>query len=292
MATFLTARTTARNKEQRTYTVYGEVVSERPVALFDIDGVLVDCTTRLQRSLEEVGATKDDLDRNPEARRRFWRVFLSEKYMHLDRPVEVATRLLKERKKRYSIVIVTGRPEALLRPTIRQLEDFGVPFDAVVFRAQGYFGKDHEYKLRVVESLNLDVVEVHDDSPEVCRRMLHISRNGVFWWYAPGKYLYLLPLVAVVNGRRISFSKEASAEQVSCAGGCVIEYAGVKRVARSEEEARQIIEKLRERLLSLYLPQDVFRDPVARGELEVHGERHPTPLQLRGSVAELLDPSL
>jgi Predicted phosphatases len=125
-------------EKQKIYVVYGGSIPKRTVVVFDIDGVLVDCSERLEKSLEEVGATKDDLEHSPEARRRFWRVFLSEKYMHLDRPVDAAVELLRERRKSYGVVIVTGRPKTLLKPTIKQLEDFGIPFDAVVFRAQGY----------------------------------------------------------------------------------------------------------------------------------------------------------
>lgn len=138
--------------------------------LFDVDGVLVDSSARLSASLAEVGARSIDELRDPSTRSRFWEVFLSEKYIHLDRPNPTAVELLRRRREEgYGIVVVTGRPYRLSSATLRQLDELGVPYDAVVFRFDDYFGKDREYKLRVLEELGIDAAEAHDDSPEVCR---------------------------------------------------------------------------------------------------------------------------
>ena len=144
-------------------------------AIFDLDGVLFDVSERLRRCLEEVGAESiEEMDR--EQRRRFWRLFLSEKYMYLDRPNrELAERVRELREGGVRIIIITGRREDTQKEfTLRQLEEAGVPFDEIYFRPPGCFSKDHEFKAEVVEKLRArgyEIIEVWDDSERVAARM-------------------------------------------------------------------------------------------------------------------------
>lgn len=161
------------------YVVYG-VVPREPVVVFDIDGVLVDCSERLSKSLEEAGARSMGELRG-EHRRRFWEVFLSEKYMHLDKPNNQAIELVRQLHEKHPVVIISGRPARLADATMKQLKDFGVPYDAVVFRADNYHGKDHEYKERAVRELGLRVVEAHDDSEDVCRAYCKYTSRVYIW---------------------------------------------------------------------------------------------------------------
>ncbi len=57
----------------------------RRIAVFDLDGVVVDSEARLRAALEAVGAEGLGGLRGA-ARRRFWEVFLSEGLLGLDRP--------------------------------------------------------------------------------------------------------------------------------------------------------------------------------------------------------------
>lgn len=161
------------------YVVVGTVPRE-PVVVLDVDGVLVDCSGRLGRSLEEVGATSVS-ELKGEQRKRFWEIFLSEKYIHLDKPNPVGVELARRLGAVHPVVVISGRPARLAEATIRQLKEFGVPFAAVVFRADGYYGKDHEYKERAVQALGLRVVEAHDDSEEVCKVYLKYTSRVYIW---------------------------------------------------------------------------------------------------------------
>lgn len=142
------------------------------IAVFDIDGVIVDVSERLKASLEEVGASGvSSTEALPaELRRRFWSVFLSAKYMHLDKPRRVGIELLnRAREEGNFIVLVSGRRESMLKDTIKQLRDFGVEWDVLVHRAENYYAKDHEFKKDFVkEYLGGYVSELHDDMDSVC----------------------------------------------------------------------------------------------------------------------------
>ncbi|MEM4595492.1 MAG: HAD family acid phosphatase [Thermofilaceae archaeon] len=181
MAQAESAQSETAGERKRVYVVYGDVPRGAPCVVFDIDGVLVDCSERLKRSLEEVGAS-DTSELLGEKRRRFWEVFLSEKYMDADAANPEAVELAwKRRLSGYRVVLVTGRPERLSAATFEQLRRFNVVFDAVVFRANDYRGKDHEYKRTVLEELGLRVVELHDDSEQVCAACAHLAGSVYLW---------------------------------------------------------------------------------------------------------------
>ena len=144
-------------------------------AIFDLDGVLFDVSERLRRCLEEVGAESIE-SMSREQRRRFWRLFLSTKYMHLDRPNRELIDYVKDLKRKgHRIIIVTGRREDTQREfTLRQLEEAGIEYDEIYFRPPGCFRKDHEFKAEVVEKLRArgyEIIEVWDDSERVAARM-------------------------------------------------------------------------------------------------------------------------
>jgi len=151
----------------------------RPKAVvFDIDGVLVDSSRRFNKALEEVGA-KDPKELTGEKRKRFWEVFLSEKYLHLDNPNEEYVERLREyRAQGYKIIILTGRPERLRRATEEQLRRFGVEYDEIVFRPEGDYSKDHEFKARELAKLmqRYTIEAVYDDSEAVVEAA---SRLGI-----------------------------------------------------------------------------------------------------------------
>lgn len=141
----------------------------------------MDSSARLSATLSEIGARSFG-ELSGERRWRFWEVFLSTKYIHLDRPNPVAIELAKERKREgYGIVIVTGRPARLRDVTLVQLTSFGVPFDLLVMREDNFFAKDHEYKRIVVEGLRLRIAEAHDDSPDVCEAYKRYARRVYLW---------------------------------------------------------------------------------------------------------------
>lgn len=152
------------------YVLIGDAsrVLGKPVVVFDLDGVLFDVSERLRAVLRELGA--DKIPDKGELRHRFWELFLSEKYMRLDKPNAHFVELAKEYKARgYGVVIVTGRIyESQGSRTLEQLQTSGVPFDLIVFRSKGEYAKDHQFKVQLIKELRLNVVKAYDDSPDVC----------------------------------------------------------------------------------------------------------------------------
>jgi len=167
----------------------------REIVIFDLDGVLVDNTERLRESLSEVAEKYsiqienineciknmrkyglDSVIQSSRARREFWNTFLSEKYIHLDKPREVGIELLNEAvgEGKY-VIILSGRTDNLLEATRRQLRDFNIHYDMLVMRKLGVFAKDHEFKLNFINNvLDGKVYKIHDDSPRV---IMELSRN-------------------------------------------------------------------------------------------------------------------
>ena len=139
--------------------------------MFDIDGVICDVSERYARSLEEAGG-RSLRELHSKKRRKFWRVFLSEKYMHLDKPNPRGIELVRLRKRQgYFIVLLSGRRyDTQYKFTLRQLRQWGVPFDRIFLRPSGLLVKDYVFKGRVLRRLILsgyEVVEFHDDSLEI-----------------------------------------------------------------------------------------------------------------------------
>jgi phosphoglycolate phosphatase-like HAD superfamily hydrolase len=128
--------------------------------VFDIDGVLIDCSERFKRCEEEAGSSK----------KLFWSCFLSPKYMHLDKPIDFGFEVLRDRIARgLNIAIITGRTDNMAFETVEQLKSMGIEGIPIVFRKTGNFAKDYIFKTTVAKKLGLEVLEVHDDSFEVLK---------------------------------------------------------------------------------------------------------------------------
>jgi hypothetical protein len=128
--------------------------------VFDIDGVLIDCSERLLKCEEEAGSNK----------RLFWNCFLSTRYMHLDKPIDFGFEVLRDRiAKGLNIVIITGRTDNMTQKTVEQLKSLGVEGVPIVFRRRGNFTKDYIYKPSAAKRLGLEVLEVHEDDFEVLK---------------------------------------------------------------------------------------------------------------------------
>jgi 3-deoxy-D-manno-octulosonate 8-phosphate phosphatase KdsC-like HAD superfamily phosphatase len=141
--------------------------------VFDIDGVLIDCSERLRRCMEESNG-----------RKAFWDCFLSPKYMHLDKPIEFGFEMLRDRiAKGFNVVIVTGRTDNMIQETVEQLKSMGIEGVPIVFRKTGNYAKDYIFKPSVVKSLGLEVLEVHDDSFEVLKSFAELYPNAKLYLY-------------------------------------------------------------------------------------------------------------
>ena len=151
-----------------------------PIYFFDIDGVLINVRKRIEATLISLGLNPDtDISKlRGSVRRRFWEYFLSERFLHYDEPREVGIRLLADRLKKGSVILLTGRPDSLRYVTLRELSYYGIPISKVkvIFRKKGDFRKDFIFKKSIVASYD-NIAEVHDDSIEVLEAIAKLKKN-------------------------------------------------------------------------------------------------------------------
>jgi len=161
------------------------------VAIFDLDGVLFDVSKRLEKCLEEVGARSIE-EMTREQRRQFWKVFLSTKYMYLDRPnKELIGYVRKLKRDGTKIIIITGRREDAQKDyTLKQLEEAGIEYDKIYFRPRNCFLKDADFKAGIVQELKkkgYEIVEFWDDSERVICKMVTVLPMAKIVHYKVGE---------------------------------------------------------------------------------------------------------
>lgn len=143
--------------------------------VFDVDGVLVDCSGRLEACLSEAGAVSIERLRG-KARARFWECFLSERFAYLDKPRrEYAGLALDYASRGYAVLIVTGRPESMREVTLAQLRELGLAeaVREIVFRKRGDRRSEWIVKAEAVKKLaeRYDIEVVYDDSERVIEEL-------------------------------------------------------------------------------------------------------------------------
>lgn len=150
-----------------------ESLRRKKVYIFDIDGTLVDASRRYLICLEEAKLLlRGSLAKLAQSERAiFQRLFLSDKYLHLDVPnVSLINTVNVLFKADNGIVILTGRPERMREATVKQLKELGVPYDLLIMRPNNCRISESKFKILVVGCLikeGLRIVEVYDDNPEV-----------------------------------------------------------------------------------------------------------------------------
>jgi len=158
-------------------------------AVFDIDGVIFDVSDRIRATLDELGVDNiEKVKRNPKLRSKFWKIFLSPKYMYLDKPrFDVINYMRKLKDKEYKIIIVTGRVlEIQGEETEKQLKKYNVPYDEIYFRRKREKRKDYEFKTSIIQWLifrGYEIIEVHEDSEEVINKLKLILPSAKFYLY-------------------------------------------------------------------------------------------------------------
>lgn len=148
-----------------------KLFKKKKIAIFDIDNTLIDVTERYRKSIEEAEINPHiSLYKNTyEKRMKFWKVFLSGKYIDMDRPDKEAIDLVKRKYyDKYGIIILTGRPVRMKEVTERQLKDFGIPYDLLIMRPVDNKEPDNIFKPKVISKLlekDLNITEYHEDDP-------------------------------------------------------------------------------------------------------------------------------
>jgi phosphoglycolate phosphatase-like HAD superfamily hydrolase len=125
----------------------------RPLAVFDIDGVLADVRHRLHH-----------LDSRP----KNWDAFFAD--APADPPLEQGVVLAQEAAKDCEVVYVTGRPEQCRRDTVRWLDRHGLPSGRLVMRSRRDRRPARVAKPELLAEIaeGREVAVVVDDDLEVC----------------------------------------------------------------------------------------------------------------------------
>jgi hypothetical protein len=125
----------------------------RPLAVFDIDGVLADVRHRLHH-----------LDSRPKR----WDAFFAE--APKDPPLEQGVLMAQEAAKDCEVVYVTGRPEQCRRDTVDWLNQHGLPSGDLVMRSRRDRRPARLAKPELLARLaqGREVAVVVDDDLEVC----------------------------------------------------------------------------------------------------------------------------
>ncbi|HIQ13587.1 MAG TPA: hypothetical protein EYH44_04305 [Thermoprotei archaeon] len=163
----------------------------RDAVVYDIDNTLIDVRRRLYICLKEASNGRKIYrlsDLTPEERDRFWEIFLSPKYIYLDRPIKET---IEEVNAKYDsglyVIILTGRPENMYRVTISQLNRYGVKFHRIYMRPIHDKNPDYIYKPSQISRIlaeNFNILEYHDDSISALERVsqlypnIHTCRHG------------------------------------------------------------------------------------------------------------------
>ena len=126
--------------------------NSRPLAVFDIDGVLADVSHRLHFL---------DVHR--------WEKFFAA--AHADPLLDEGAERLEEALDLYDVVYLTGRPERNRRLTERWLASFGLPTGPLFMRSDDDLRPARYVKREVVRRLSQDreVAMILDDDPAVVR---------------------------------------------------------------------------------------------------------------------------
>lgn len=126
----------------------------KPLAVFDIDGVLADVRHRLHH-----------VERRP----KDWDAFFAAAVD--DPPLEQGVALARASAEDCEVVYVTGRPERCRRDTLAWFRQHGLPEGTLSMRRSGDRRPARQAKLQLLQRLARDrtVAVVVDDDLQVCR---------------------------------------------------------------------------------------------------------------------------
>jgi hypothetical protein len=185
----------------------GDLLHSQPAAVFDLDGVIFDSTERFRKSLEEAGVSEDDFWNDPKKRVRVWSIFLSDKYISLDKIVpEALGHISRARVLGMGIVILTGRPAKMISKTLEMLNRYDVDFNIAIFRSDDNKSKDRDYKLNVIKTLNIDVREIHDDVDDIVISVVDLFRNATGYIWSNGRVVKTITFQSLSRSSKQSSS--------------------------------------------------------------------------------------
>ncbi len=160
-----------------------------PIVVFDLEGVLIDNSERLNYALRAVNA-KSMEELHGYKRGKFWKIFMSLNLAkRMDKVNDYGLRLLSEKSQKYRIAIVSG---TIRRIGLYQLElikrrakelNLYIKIDSVFLRPERTRIKAVAFKESILRLLMLEdtVVEIHDDDEDVIEMAKKYKIRGILW---------------------------------------------------------------------------------------------------------------
>jgi phosphoglycolate phosphatase-like HAD superfamily hydrolase len=146
------------------------------VIICDIDGTVLDVSDRIAAVLMEIGIDPSEKPSRvadtlqPPHRSRFYDLFLSEKYAHLDKPVPEVVAYLRDLQLSAGlpVVFLSARPDAMKRSTLAAIKALDVPYKEVVLRPWSQrFRKTTEFKVDAVQKRGYAPKHILDDDADI-----------------------------------------------------------------------------------------------------------------------------
>lgn len=134
--------------------------------IVDIDNTILKNKERFKACLKKLGIRKNDL-MNPKLSNKFFKLFLSNTYLHLDKPIKVAQKVINKLSENYEIIYITGRPVSMRYGTLKWLKNNNFYFNKnLCFFKPSISIIDPEFKMKILEGLKkYDIKLAIGDTP-------------------------------------------------------------------------------------------------------------------------------
>ena len=149
------------------------MLENQELAIYDLDGTLIDDSERVKASLKDIGAEGKSIDElTEEEGKKFDAVYHSAKYLDLDKPIKAEIANVRKDANLYTIWIVSGRHKDMKRATVKQLDKFDIPYDNLELLSitREHIAEVPETKKQFVQQLidkGAEIVKYVDDDEDV-----------------------------------------------------------------------------------------------------------------------------
>lgn len=140
-----------------------------PIALFDLDGTIIDTAQRKRAIMRELGlsaSVRPSDIHDEDLKKKYWELFENPRYVEFDNLVDQARERVVEQTKlgRTPVGISSSRRDKLLEVTRTRLANLGVPMLHLILREHGNYDTDGRFKAKWAIRLasNYDIVEFFD----------------------------------------------------------------------------------------------------------------------------------
>ena len=147
------------------------------VIVSDIDGTVLDVEPRIAAVLNELGverpageAIRVSRALTGKQRDRFYDLFLSNKYLHLDQPIPAAVEQIGalQHETGLPLVYLSGRLANMSRETLAALTELGLPFETALLRPlRQRMMRTDRWKVSAIREHSYEPLHIFDDDSAI-----------------------------------------------------------------------------------------------------------------------------